>query len=193
MNKKAIIFDFFGVICSEISPFWFEKYFSKNEMKQLENLYTPPADLGKISEDEFFGNIGALVKKTADEVRSEFEDYINIDDGMVNLIKRLKPTYKLGLCSNSPSNFIRSILVKYKLENLFNEIVISSECGLIKPDRKIYKLILGKLSTKATDSIFIDDNSVNIEAARTLGIKAILFSDSKNLELVLTNFGVKIS
>ena len=187
MNTKTIIFDFFGVICSEIAPFWFEKYFPQDEAKRLKNLYAPPADLGEVSENELFSSLGMLVQKTADEVKTEFKSYIKIDDGVVDLIKKLKPTYKLGLCSNSPSNFIRTILEKNNLTELFDEIVISSECGIIKPDRKIYELILENLSTKAIDSIFIDDNLVHVEAAQTLGIKTILFSDSESLKSALAN------
>lgn len=187
MNTQTIIFDFFGVICSEIAPFWFEKHFPQDEAKRLKNLYAPPADMGKVSEDELFRELGALVQKTADEVKTEFKSYIKIDDEVVDLIKKLKPSYTLGLCSNSPSNFIRTILEEHNLTGLFDEIVISSECGLIKPDRKIYELILGKLSTKATDAIFIDDNPVHVDAAQALGIKTILFSDSESLKSALAN------
>ena len=31
---RAVVFDFFGVISSEVAPFWFEKYFPKEEARK---------------------------------------------------------------------------------------------------------------------------------------------------------------
>ena len=38
MGKELIIFDFFGVISSEVFPIWAEKYFSLNEIKFIKNF-----------------------------------------------------------------------------------------------------------------------------------------------------------
>ena len=191
MSINAIIFDFFGVICSEVSPFWFQKYFPENEAKNLKDFYAPPADLGKVSEDEFFSNLATLVHKTPKEVIDEFQSFVKLNSGVIELIKKLKPFYKLGLCSNSPSNFIRSILESQKLTDLFDVVIISSECGIIKPDQRIYQLVLDKLAVQAESSIFIDDNPVHVEAAQIVGMKGVIFSDFQELNLVFTKLGIK--
>ncbi len=112
---------------------------------------------------------------------------------MVEIIKKLKPIYKLGICSNSPSNFIRTILKKHHLTNLFDKIVISSECGITKPDRKIYELILKNLSAKPEKSIFVNDNPTHIKSAKNIGMKTVLFSSPENLKKALKNFNIEIS
>ena len=193
MSTTAIIFDFFGVICSEIAPFWFEKYFPPDEAKRLKSFYSTPADQGKISENELFNILGKLIQKTPEEVKSEFKSYIKIDDKVVSLIKHLKPTYKLGLCTNSPSQLIRTILKSHDLTDLFDGIVVSSEIGITKPDQKIYELILKKLAVKAPDSVFIDDNSLHLGTAQALGMKTILFSDFEKTKSELSNLGIKIT
>ena len=50
---------------------------------------------------------------------------------------------------------------------------------LKKPDVRIYKHVLFKLSKKPEEVIFIDDNVENIESAKSIGMGVILF---KNLD-----------
>ena len=149
--------------------------------------------MGKVSEDELFSNLAALVHKTPKEVGDEFQGFVKPNSEVIGLIKKLKPFYKLGLCSNSPSDFIRSILKSQKLTDLFDVVVISSECGIIKPDQRIYKLVLDKLTVQSENSIFVDDNPVHIEAAEAIGMKGVLFSDFQELNSVFTKLGIKTS
>lgn len=62
-------------------------------------------------------------------------------------------------------------------KNLTDEknIFTSYELGLLKPDIKIYQVILQKLNTKPQEVIFIDDKKANIEAAKSIGIHGIVF------------------
>ncbi len=191
MEKSAIIFDFFGVISSEVLPFWFQRYFSSSEAMRLTNLYCPQSDSGALSEGEWFATMAQLVKKTPTEVRKEFRDCININGEVVAIIKTLKSFYKVGLCSNTIGSYLRPLLKHYALAELFDTAVISSECGFIKPDPRIFHLTLKNLSAKAKDAVFIDDNAANVRAARGLGMKGIIFSGVGKLQAELANLGIK--
>ena len=69
------------------------------------------------------------------------------------------------------------------LEN-FDVLVWSYELGIAKPDPAIYRHTLEKLGTKPEETLFLDDKPMNVEAARALGMKGIVFS---TVELLRTD------
>jgi FMN phosphatase YigB (HAD superfamily) len=54
---------------------------------------------------------------------------------------------------------------------------LSAHVGLIKPERAIFELILGRYQLDSALTAFVDDHPPNIEAARALGLHAIRFAD----------------
>ena len=68
--------------------------------------------------------------------------------------------------------------------------VWSYELKVAKPDPAIYKHVLDKLQVRPEEALFLDDKPVNIEAARALGMKGIVFSDVKQLRADLIAAGL---
>ena len=58
--------------------------------------------------------------------------------------------------------------------SLFDEIVISGEVGLHKPDPAIFTVTCERLAVAPSDCVFIDDLRENCEGAEAVGITAIL-------------------
>lgn len=171
----------FGVICSEIAPIWLRKYISEEKLEELKDIHFVPIDKGEISEEELFTNLAKLAGISPEKVREEFDELTILNEETIKIINGLKRNYKIGLCSNSPSKFIRNILRINNLEKLFEVIVVSSEHGIAKPDHKIYQITLDQLESKAGETIFIDDNVKNVKAAEDMGIKALLFTGADSL------------
>jgi putative hydrolase of the HAD superfamily len=57
----------------------------------------------------------------------------------------------------------------------FDVKTYSCAVGATKPDRKIYKHCLRGLAVKPSEAVFLDDRQENVDAAKKLGIHAILF------------------
>ena len=64
----------------------------------------------------------------------------------------------------------------------FDEVVVSCDVGIRKPNPKIYKMILKKLKLKGKSCIFIDNQKWNLIPAKKLGMKTILFKDNKQAD-----------
>lgn len=186
MKPHSIIFDFFGVICSDPSVLWFGRYFPPAEARRLRSRYCQELDSGAVSEKEWFETTAALAGKTAAEVRDEFKGLLNINDAVVECIKKLKASCAIGICSNTSGTYLRALLKERVLTGLFDGIVISSECGIIKPDPRIFRLAAEKLSVRPEEAVFIDDNPDNVEAARRVGMTGILFSSAEDLKEALS-------
>ena len=63
----------------------------------------------------------------------------------------------------------------------FGEIFLSAEVRLIKPDPRIFKYFCEKFALRPEEIIYVDDLQHNVEAARTIGMHAIRFSDPASL------------
>jgi 2-haloacid dehalogenase len=72
----------------------------------------------------------------------------------------------------------------------FATILVSGEERLIKPDPRIFALLLERIGHPAQACVFIDDNAHNIAAAAALGLDAIRFEDPPQLRLELVRRGL---
>ena len=59
-------------------------------------------------------------------------------------------------------------------DGMFDDIVISGEVQLRKPEPEIYQLAAQRLALRPTECVFVDDMEVNVIAARELGITGIV-------------------
>ena len=72
----------------------------------------------------------------------------------------------------------------------FEGIVISGEVGVNKPDRGIFEHLIERFGIEPAAALFIDDSSANVDAAATLGFRAIQFTDAAALRHELVRLGL---
>lgn len=91
------------------------------------------------------------------------------------LIAELKEAgYRLYVLSNMSREFI-DFLRRLPVYDNFDGEVVSCEEGTIKPERRIYELLLGRYSLEPSQTLFIDDRQANLDGAAALGIPTFLF------------------
>jgi len=56
---------------------------------------------------------------------------------------------------------------------------------VIKPDPRLYRILLDRYGLKAEECVFIDDNPANVAGAEAVGIKGILFKNAEQLRAEL--------
>lgn len=98
----------------------------------------------------------------------------------------------LGLTNWSAETFheaARSAPVIDRLES----ILVSGEAGLAKPDPAIYRLLLERYGLEAARTVFIDDTTVNVDAAAETGIVALHFTGAAGLRADLTALGLPLA
>ena len=97
---------------------------------------------------------------------------LRLDDEMIEAVRAAR---RSGITTALLSN---SWGVEYYphdlLAELFDEIVISGEVGLRKPDRPIFEMAAKRLGIPAHECVFIDDLPGNIQAAEAVGMKGVL-------------------
>ncbi|WP_460432919.1 HAD-IA family hydrolase, partial [Arthrobacter tumbae] len=91
----------------------------------------------------------------------------------------------LALLSNMPAGMSRRFLAEAPWTKHFSRTFFSGQLGMTKPDRRVFKHVLDELHARAEDSIFIDDNALNIDTAQALGIRTVAYSPGTNLHRAL--------
>ena len=100
-----------------------------------------------------------------------------------NYISKLKERgYNLYLLSNITSDTYQYINKIINIDEIFNGSIFSFKENIIKPDLKIFDLIIKRFSLNKSETIFFDDKQKNIDAALKLGIKGILFKKIDDIE-----------
>ncbi|MFH1505932.1 MAG: HAD family phosphatase [archaeon] len=76
--------------------------------------------------------------------------------------------------------------------SFFDGIFFSNEIGFVKPNKEAYEFVLKDINLKPEECIFIDDKNCNLEPAKKLGFKTVLFINLENLKKELVQFSIKI-
>jgi 2-haloacid dehalogenase len=99
------------------------------------------------------------------------------------------PLYGLSNWSVEKFELVRP---KYDFFGLFREIIISGAVGLIKPDARIFELMLDMIGLPAQQVLLIDDSQANILTARQLGFDVIHFHNAEALADELAQRGIQV-
>lgn len=177
---KVIIFDFFGVFCAPIATNWFRKTVPDDAVKlaAFQALCTE-SDYGRLPRDQFNQETSKLTGVPVEQVVTGIEGETIINTELVDYVKQLMKNYKIVCLSNGTREWTLRVIIDHGLTELFDEVVLSGDLGIVKPSPEIYTYTLEKLYITADQAILVDDREVNIEAAEALGIRSLLFSDTK--------------
>lgn len=84
-------------------------------------------------------------------------------------------------------------LQRFDFLDLFEDIIVSGQEGVAKPDPEIFKILHSRIGRSLDRCIFIDDSLPNVKAAGQAGLDAILFTDTGHLREDLVVRGLPLS
>jgi 2-haloacid dehalogenase len=79
---------------------------------------------------------------------------------------------------------------RFEFLRWFHGILVSGEVGVIKPDLRIFELLIERFTIDPQRAVYIDDVEANIVAARPFGIHAIRFTNPGALRAELARLGL---
>ncbi len=115
--------------------------------------------------------------------------------GTVEILKALHGSgkYRLLGLTNWSHELFPWARETFSFLSLFEDILVSGDVGLQKPDPAIYRLLHDTYDLKGyADCVFIDDSLRNVEAARKEGLDTIRFENPEQLSGELAARGVTI-
>lgn len=187
MSVRAVILDFGGVLINQVDD--------RPRLALAEQLGVPPAFIDKLvfySETAQRASKGEItvsmhweaVRQTlgisSEGMPAFLEKYWSADEvnwELLEYIKGLRPRYKIGLLSNAWDDLRQTMHQRWDIDGLFDEMIISAEVKLVKPDPRIFQLAVERLKVQPGEAVFVDDVIDNVEAARREGMLAIQYLD----------------
>jgi putative hydrolase of the HAD superfamily len=113
--------------------------------------------------------------------------WTTVDPAMLAWQQELKQCGLLtAVLSNIGDSVCDSLLREFAWLANFDALVWSYQLRVAKPDPAIYRHVLEQLGTQPAETLFIDDKDVNVEAARAVGMKALVYTDIAALRADLT-------
>ncbi|HZE48735.1 MAG TPA: HAD family phosphatase [Jatrophihabitantaceae bacterium] len=97
-----------------------------------------------------------------------------LDEALVDYVRRLRPHLKTGILSNSADGARREEERRYRFSELVDDVIYSHEVRLAKPDPAIFALACQRLDVRPQEIVFVDDVPDNVEAAVRFGMQAVL-------------------
>ncbi|MDR2920234.1 MAG: HAD family phosphatase [Tannerella sp.] len=194
---KNIVFDFGGVLLDWNPRYVYSTVFEdEKEMEHfLANICTNEWNAEQDRGRPFAEGIKLLQsqypehKETIQLYSDRWEDMLKSElPESVELLRELKEQgYSIWGLTNWSAETIPVAYRRYDFFKLFDGIVVSGDEKLIKPDKRLYKVLLDRYKLDAGESVFIDDNLANIQAAQELGFKGILFDNIVNVRKQLSD------
>jgi FMN phosphatase YigB (HAD superfamily) len=107
-------------------------------------------------------------------------------------IEALLGRVKLVLLSNVNEMHWRFVRPLIPLFERFDDLVISCEVRMAKPDPEIFQATLARSGLRAEETAYFDDVPRYVEVASRLGIHARVFTDAPTFRTQLAELGVAI-
>jgi putative hydrolase of the HAD superfamily len=110
--------------------------------------------------------------------------------GATDLLVELAPRYRLASVSNTNELHWARFAGEWSLPVHFHHNFPSYQVGKLKPDAEYFAHVLDELGLPAERVLFVDDNTLNVDAARRLGIVARQVAGVQSVRATLAELGL---
>lgn len=199
--RRVVVFDLGGVLLDWNPRYLYRKLFDGDEAAVeafLSEVCTPEWNLAQDAGRGYDDAIEALMPKHRAwrshiaAWRDRFGEMIpGTLDETVAIAAELKargvPLYAL---TNWSHETFPAQAQRFECLSWFDGIVVSGVERVMKPDRRIFEILLARYAIDPATAVFIDDNPVNAQAAAALGIHGIHFQTAAGLRRELVTLGL---
>ena len=189
MAIENIIFDIGGVLIQhDPEPFISSMEISPEEKNRLSSILREPdlflnLDLGIF--DTFMDALDDICERHPEDKRnlhdfftSGFMEKYTLATKGAGILHDLKMKgYGIYLLSNFSKDGIETLKKNFSFFDDVDGMLISSNVHLVKPDRRIYRLMIEKFDFFADECLFLDDRLENVLSAREVGFNSIVYSE----------------
>lgn len=148
---------------------------------------------GSISVEQFYDRIRTHIPAATDEqIADAFMQFLRgLPVSKLEMLRKLKAKgYRLMLLSNTnPVMYPRICETYFRQEGLtindyFDDIFLSYELGAIKPDAKIFRMVIERSGVMADETLFIDDSQANLDASVRFGFETYLAPQNQDFSAI---------
>jgi HAD superfamily hydrolase (TIGR01509 family) len=179
---RVLLFDVGGVLVQlsgvEAMLEWLDNGISEDEFwrRWLQSVPVRQFETGQIDADEFA--IGVTSEfGLAVEPRQFLEAFIRWPTGLypgtLEMLARIPSSYQRAVLSNSNALHWPRVQTEMQLGAAFDNNFVSHLTGRIKPDAAAFEHVMESLGCSPASVLFLDDNLLNVDAAKRVGMQAV--------------------
>ena len=177
---KGIIFDCYGVLVQ--GSLGYLRILTPAKNRQAFDELAHASDRGYIKAEDYIDSVATLIGRTPDDVSEIIIKREVRSEEIIAYAKDLHGDFRTGLLSNVGRGAMERLFMPGELEKMFDVVTISSEIDATKPMPRAYEIAASQLGLSANECVMIDDIAVNVEGAKRVGMKGILFEDLAQLK-----------
>jgi glucose-1-phosphatase len=205
MNKsgpsdiRVLLFDVGGVLVQlggvEAMLAWLDHRISVDELwrRWLHSVPVRQFETGQIDADEFATAVTAEFGLAVDP-RQFLESFTHWPTGLypgtLEMLARIPRSYQRALLSNSNALHWPRVLNEMMLGAAFDTHFVSHLTGRIKPDAAAFEHVVESLGCSPASVLFLDDNLLNVDAAKRLGMQAFRVQGIDETQRVLVELKI---
>ncbi len=126
-----------------------------------------------------------------EEFVANFESWVvGLLPGALDLVHSVPSRFTRATLSNNSEPHWRRLMTEFDLQNAFHHHFASHLTGKIKPDREAFQNVLDTLGCQAASVFFLDDSTLNVEAAREVGMHAVQVRGPAEAHRALVDAGI---
>lgn len=164
------------------------------ELEEMHGEAKAMLELGRMTLDEYLKT--AVFYRPRPFTPETFKQFVfaqsTPDPETIELARALARTgrYRMMTINNESAELNQHRIERFGLRDIFTTFFSSCWVGVLKPARRIYEVALAMAQAQPAASVFIDDRERNLEPARALGMRTIVFSGAGRLAEELAGMGV---
>lgn len=150
---------------------------------------------GELSEDAYLSQIVRTQRWEISTDRLKRVIRRNLErrvPGMEALVSELAGEYELVLLSDHAAEWIAYARAVHPFLEVFDRQVFSFDTGQLKKDGSTFRTLLDDIDRRPEACVFVDDNPLNVRAAKAVGLVSIQFLDAEHLIDSLRSHGVNV-
>ena len=151
-----------------------------------------PFELGRISPQTYYEGLKGKLRLpwTYPQFVRAWNDIFTENVDVTRIMRQLSRRHRLIALTNTNALHLQYLRTTVPSLSVFEDWVASCDVGLRKPDPQMYRLALDRARVEARHAVYVDDRPEMAEAGRRVGLQAIRFEHSRQLEQDLRAAGL---
>ncbi len=174
-HPEVVYGEFFG---DEVKAWWFLRHVADMDFRQR-------IDAGESMEDCIREKQAQYpeYEQAVELYRSKWREMLTDEvPGMREVISELRArNYEIFGLTNWSMETFPEARAHFGILQMIDRYVVSGAEGLVKPDPRLFQVLLDRYGLKSEDCSFVDDNPDNVAAAKGMGMQGILFTNAETL------------
>ena len=181
-DPSVLLFDVGGVLVQlsgvDIMLGWMGEKATSDEMWRMWLHSKPVRDFetGRIGAEEFAVAVTAEFRLPVDpqQFLASFAGWVTgLYPGTLEMLAQIPNSYQRAVLSNNNALHWTRVIDDLRLGSSFDHHFVSHLTGRIKPDADAFQHVVESLDCRPEQVLFLDDNTLNVEAARRFGMQAV--------------------